>query len=152
MKRALIVCAGISTLALPAVASGSETSAMQVDGTFTTQVVPCDSLCTASEYEGDLEGTTEFALTSLEVTADPDVSRYTGSLVLHTDDGDLVGQDVGYWNTTTGRYLDAYAITSGTGVYQGAVGLLVLRGTLDPVTGTGASTYRGWIYWPTCDD
>lgn len=121
---------------------------MQVDGTFTTQVVPCDSLCTASEYQGDLEGTTEFTLTSLEVTRFPDVSRYTGTLVLFTDDGDLIGHDVGYWNTTTGQYVDLYTITSGTGVYEGAVGLLLLHGTLDPLTGTGSSEYGGWIYWP----
>jgi hypothetical protein len=145
MNRALVV---LTLLLCPSAAFASETSSMQVDGTFTTQVVPCDSLCTASEYEGDLEGTTEFTLTSLEVTHNPEVSRYTGSLVLYTDDGDLIGHDVGYWNTTTGRYIDAYSITSGTGVYEGAVGLLVLWGTLDPMTGTGSSQYRGWIFWP----
>ena len=124
----------------PAVAfAGSSppaSSVMQVDGTFTTAVVPCAGLCTQSEYQGDLEGTTEFVMTSLEVTRNPAVSRYTGNLVLHTDDGDLIGTDVGYWNTTTGKYTDTYRITSGTGVYEGVSGsiLSVSRGENSPFT------------------
>lgn len=155
MRRALVVLGCILTLAsLPASAAASDddVSLMRVAGTFTTQVVPCESLCTASVYEGDLEGRTEFTLVSLEPTRDPEVSRYEGDLVLHTVDGDLVGHDVGYWNTTTGEYVDTYRISGGTGVYEGASGVLFLRGTLDPVTGTGASTYRGWIVWPTCEE
>jgi hypothetical protein len=145
MKRALVVLVCLSVLS-PAVAfagSSPPPSVMQVAGTFTTQVVPCGSLCTQSEYLGDLEGTTEFVLTSLEVTRNPAISRYTGTLVLHTDDGDLIGTDVGYWNTTTGKYTDTYRITSGTGVYEGATGILYL-------SGTGSSKYIGVIHWP-CD-
>jgi hypothetical protein len=147
-----VLLASLSTLLAPTSALAWGTSSMEVDGTFTTEVVPCDSLCTASEYEGDLEGTTEFTLISLEVTSNPEVSRYTGSLILHTADGDLIGEDVGYWNTTTGRYIDLYTISGGTDVYEDAVGVLVLWGTLDPLTGTGSSQYRGWIVWPTCGD
>jgi hypothetical protein len=121
---------------------------MRVSGTFTTQVVPCESLCTQSRYAGDLEGTTQFTLISLEPTCKPEVSRYTGSLILHTAEGDLVGEDVGHWNVVTGAYTDTYRITGGTGVYEDARGVLRLWGTLDPVTGTGSSHYRGKIYWP----
>jgi hypothetical protein len=121
---------------------------MRIEGAFTTQVVPCESLCTQSEWTEDLEGTSDFTLISLEPTCHPQVSRYTGTLVIHTADGDLIGHDVGYWNTTTGAYTDTYQVTGGTGVYEGATGTLRLRGTLDPVTGAGSSHYRGWISWP----
>jgi hypothetical protein len=144
----------VFALATPHAALAAETQAplgsMIVKGTFTTQVVPCESLCTQSFYKGDLEGRSDFTLSTLEATKVRDVSRYTGTLVLHTADGDLIGHDVGYWNTATGRYVDTYQITSGTGVYEGARGTLYLTGTLDPVTGTGASSYQGHIYWP-CD-
>jgi hypothetical protein len=144
----------VFALAAPQLALAGETQAplgsMIVRGTFTTQVVPCRSLCTQSFYKGDLEGRSDFTLLTLEDTKVPDVSRYTGTLVLHTADGDLIGQDVGYWNTATGHYVDTYRITSGTGVYEGAHGTLYLSGTLDPVTGTGSSTYQGHIFWP-CD-
>jgi hypothetical protein len=142
-------------LAAPALARAgeSETSqaplgAMIVDGTFTTQVVPCGTLCTQSAYRGDLSGTSDFTLVSLEATPIKNVSRYVGTLVIHTADGDLIGQDIGYWNTATGKYVDTYKISGGKGAFEGARGVLHLAGTLDPVTGTGSSTYEGFIYWP----
>jgi hypothetical protein len=144
----------VFVLASPRVALAGETSAplgsMIVKGTFTTEVVPCGTLCTQSFYKGDLEGRSDFTLGTLEDTKTPDVSRYTGTLVHHTKEGDLIGTDVGYWNTATGAYVDTYRISSGTGVYEGARGILYLAGTLDPVTGTGASTYQGYVTWP-CD-
>jgi hypothetical protein len=147
MKRAFVVVAFLSVLS-PAIAHADSGSVMHVEGTHTTQVVPCESLCTASEFTGDLEATSEFTLISLTTTQIPNVSRYVGDLVLHTDDGDLIGQDVGYWNTATGNYVDLYQISEGTGVYEDATGYLFLWGALDPLTGIGSSRYSGFIVWP----
>jgi hypothetical protein len=145
MKRVLVLLACLS-MCWPALARAD--TEVEVEGTFTTHVVPCDTLCTESAYLGSLVGTSHFTLISLESTADPDVVRYVGNLVLHTASGDLIGQDVGLWNLATGKYTDAYQVRSGTGIYAGMTGSLSLRGTLDAVTGTGASKYKGELEFP----
>jgi hypothetical protein len=151
MKRALAVIVFVCmTGAIPTLASADENET-QVAGTFTTQVVACTTLCTHSVYAGELAGTSDFTLISLEGTSNPDVVRYVGTLILHTAHGDLVGQDIGLWNTATGKYTDTYQVTSGTGIYVDATAVLKLKGTLDAVTGMGSSTYQGTIVFPDED-
>lgn len=118
-----------------------------VAGTLTTEVVPGTPMRTQSQWEGPLAGTARFTLISLEETHAPDakISRYQGDLVLSTPRGDLIGQDHGLWNLETGSYVDIYHVTSGTGAYTGATAVIVLSGTLDPVTGKGPSQYRGFV-------
>jgi hypothetical protein len=118
-----------------------------VAGTLTTTVVPCASLCTESEWTGRLDGTSSFTLISLEDAQIPNanISRFHGDLVLSTARGDLIGQDSGTWNLDTGKYVDIYTVTSGTGDYAGATAVIVLFGTLDPVTGEGFSHYHGLV-------
>ncbi len=147
MKLALVLLACISSIA-PSVGFAEEVQEIDVAGTFTTHVVPCSSLCTESAYAGDLVGTSNFTLISLEGTSNPNVVRYVGTLVVHTSHGDLVGQDIGLWNTTTGKYTDTYQVTSGTGIYTDATAVLFLKGTLNAVTGLGSSTYSGKITLP----
>lgn len=145
MKYVLALCFCVASLC-PAVAFADEVD-VEVEGTFTTAVVPCPTLCTHSVYAGSLQGTSDFELISIEPTDRPDVLRYVGTLVVHTATGDLVGQDIGFWNTATGKYTDTYQITTGNGVYAGAIGVLKLKGTLDALTGVGSSIYRGSITW-----
>jgi hypothetical protein len=152
MRRILVllICLSMSwpVLAHADEGGGDQGDEIDVGGTFTTHVVPCETLCTESSYHGSLVGTSNFTLISLDPTADPNVVRYVGNLVLHTADGDLIGVDVGLWNLATGKYTDSYQVTSGTGIYTSATGLLRLRGTLDATTGTGSSRYDGTITFP----
>jgi hypothetical protein len=121
-----------------------------VGGTLTTQVVPCASLCTESEWDGRLDGTSEFSLISLEDAGIPNqnISRFHGNLMLSTADGDLIGTDLGLWNLDTGKYVDVYTVTSGTDAYEGATAVILLFGTLDPTTGQGLSRYEGVVEVP----
>lgn len=147
MKHALAFAASVSFLgAGSAVADGGHRST-PVAGTLLTEVVPCDSLCTESDWTGPLDGTSRFALITLEDVGVPgaNLSTFHGDLVLSTPRGDLIGQDRGLWDLDTGAYVDVYTVTSGTGDYAGATGVIVLSGTLDPATGHGDSQYRGVI-------
>lgn len=118
-----------------------------VRGTLTTEVVPCSSLCTESDWNGSLHGTSRFTLISLEDAQIPDasISRFHGDLVLSTPRGDLIGQDLGLWNLDTGNFVDVYTVTSGTGDFEGATAVILLWGTLDPATGQGLSHYQGVV-------
>jgi hypothetical protein len=133
----------------PSLAAAHGHQDVVVAGTLTTAVVPCASLCTESEWTGRLDGTSSFTLISLEDAQVPNanISRFHGDLVLSTANGDLIGQDSGIWDLDTGQYVDIYTVTSGTGDYTGATAVIVLFGTLDPVTGEGFSHYRGLVAW-----
>jgi hypothetical protein len=147
MKRAVVVLLFAGVLASASSAAWAD-GKLEVQGTFTTSIVPCDTLCTHSIYMGDLIGTSDFILISLEPTKNPEVMRYVGNLVLHTADGDLIGEDVGYWNIVNGVYNDVFQVMSGTGVYKDDTAVFRLHGFLDPVTGVGSSIYSGTIYLP----
>lgn len=118
-----------------------------VTGTLTTTVIPCESLCTESDWDGPLEGNSRFTLISIEDAQVPNanISRFHGNLVLSTPRGDLIGEDHGIWDLDNGKYVDVYTVTSGTGDYAGATAVILLFGTLDPVTGQGLSEYRGVV-------
>ncbi|MBC7976519.1 MAG: hypothetical protein H7138_16220 [Myxococcales bacterium] len=146
MRHALalvVACVGV----WPAGVEAGGHRDLAVAGTLETQVVECASLCTESEWAGPLDGTSSFTLISLEDLGIPNtnISRFHGDLVLSTPRGDLIGQDTGLWNLDTGAYVDVYTVTSGTGDYAGARGVIILTGTLDPVTGEGHSRYRGSV-------
>ncbi len=146
MRHALalvVACVGV----WPAGVEAGGHRDIPVAGSLETQVVECASLCTESEWEGPLDGTSSFTLISLEDLGIPstNISRFHGDLVLSTPRGDLIGQDTGLWNLDTGAYVDVYTVTSGTGDYAGARGVILLTGTLDPVTGEGHSRYRGAV-------
>ena len=147
MKQAVVVLLFAGVLASSPSAARADGN-LEVHGTFTTSIVPCDTLCTHSIYMGDLIGTSDFTLISLESTQNPNVMRYKGNLVLHTAAGDLIGEDVGYWNLVNGVYNDVFQVMSGTGAYEGATAVFHLHGNLDPGTGVGSSIYNGSIYLP----
>jgi len=149
MKHALafaFVAACVGGWASPAVAGGHREQV--VAGSLVTEVVPCSSLCTESEWDGSLDGVSSFTLIWLEDLGIPgaNLSRFHGDLVLSTPRGDLIGQDTGLWNLDTGDYIDIYTVTSGTDDFAGARGVLILSGKLDPATGHGDSHYHGVIH------
>jgi hypothetical protein len=148
MRHALAfvaICVG----SWPSLAAAQPHRDTVVTGSLTTEVVPCSSLCTESEWTGRLDGTSHFTLISLEDAQIPNenISRFHGNLALSTARGDLLGEDHGIWNLDTGQYADLYTVTSGTGEYTGATGVVLLWGTLDPVTGQGLSRYQGLLTW-----
>jgi hypothetical protein len=146
MRHALVLIAACVG-GWPTPAAAQHHQDIVVAGTLTTMVVPCASLCTESEWTGRLDGTSSFTLISLEDAQikNANISRFHGDLVLSTARGDLIGQDSGLWNLDNGQYIDLYTVTSGTGDYEGATAVIVLFGTLDPVTGEGFSHYRGVV-------
>jgi hypothetical protein len=149
MKHVLaFVAACVGIWPLSAQAKGDRE--LRVGGTLVTDVVPCSSLCTESDWDGPLDGTSSFTLISLEDLGIPNanLSKFHGDLVLSTARGDLIGQDTGIWNLDTGAYVDVYTVTSGTGAYAGATAVILLSGTLDPVTGHGDSQYHGLVSTP----
>ncbi|HET9627778.1 MAG TPA: hypothetical protein VFP84_40750 [Kofleriaceae bacterium] len=138
-------------IAAPAIASPGHAHHPDrvVAGTLTTEVTPCDSLCTESEWTGVLDGVSSFSLISMSDADIPgeNVSRFHGHLALSTAHGDLIGTDLGVWNLDSGHYVDVYTVTSGSDELAGASGVIVLFGTLDPVTGSGFSHYQGLLTW-----
>ena len=145
MKHALALVACVA--GWPLLANANARRETVVHGSLTTEVVPCTGLCTESDWNGSLDGTSQFTLISLEDAGIPDanISRFHGDLVLSTARGDLIGQDSGVWNLDTGQYVDVYTVTSGTGAFEGATAVILLWGTLDPATGQGLSHYRGVV-------
>jgi len=91
---------------------------------------------------GDLSGTLDFTLSSLDATPTPNVSRYDGVNTIRTRYGSFSGPDYGVWNLATGQFTDYTEITSGTGIFANAHGTMTIVGVFDPVTGTGSSEWR----------
>src|SRR5689334_6030259 len=56
----------------------------ELRGHLTTHQVDCDSLCTEGPITGDLTGTLDFTLDSLDATPTPNVSRYVGVNTIRT--------------------------------------------------------------------
>jgi hypothetical protein len=147
MKRALafVACA----VGGPSLAAAHNHPDEVVAGALTTEVVACESLCTQSEWTGRLDGVSDFSLISLEDEQIPNenISRFHGNLTLSTARGDLIGEDHGVWNLDDGQYVDLFTVSSGTGDYAGATAVILLWGTLDPVSGSGKSHYQGLVTW-----
>ena len=114
----------------------------ELRGHLTTHQVDCDSLCTQGPITGDLTGTLDFTLDSLDATPTPNVSRYVGVNTITTRYGSFSGPDYGVWNLSTGQFTDYTEITSGTGMFAHAHGTMTIVGVFDPVSGTGSSEWR----------
>jgi len=99
-------------------------------------------MCTEGPLTGDLNGTLNWTLGSLDATPTPSVTRYVGVNTIKTMYGTFSGPDYGVWNTQTGQFTDYMEITSGTGMFTGAKGTLTIVGKFDPVSGTGSSEWR----------
>lgn len=128
----------LSTLGL---APSADACIQTLTGTLTTRAVPCDTLCTAGPFTGELEGQFAFTMDDMVETEIPNVVRYTGTNTITTEEGTFVGSNVGFWNLETGDCVDYTDIESGTGVYEGVNGTLVIAGRYDPATGEGLNDY-----------
>jgi hypothetical protein len=143
---ALLAALALTLGASPALA---DDNVIKLAGHLESHVVPCDSICTSGVLSDGVDGTFDFTLTVLEELGTSALYRYTGDIVIHTANGDLIGQDHAIWNTDTGDLVDHIVITSGTGSYAGYTGSLLVRGNFSLVTGTGASDFLGAIH-PSC--
>lgn len=93
---------------------------------------------------GDIEGDYAFSLTSLTELGNSGWSRFTGTAVITTKDGDTItSTDSGMLNTKTDAVQWQSNITGGTGDFADASGHLFFKGTLSFATGEGTATYQG---------
>jgi hypothetical protein len=116
-----------------------------VAGPFCTSPV---QLCTAGRFNGGIQGEFEFTATSLTPTPTAGVFFYTGTIVVHTQRGELFCADAGVFNTAgDGELADLCTITGGTGDLAGASGYLQTIGTFTAAAG-GDSDYRGKLTTP----
>ncbi len=114
----------------------------ELRGYLTTKQVECASMCTEGPLTGDLKGTLNWTLGSLDETPTPNVTRYVGVNTITTMYGTFSGPDYGVWNIQTGQFTDYMEITSGTGMFAGAKGTMTIVGKFDPVSGAGSSEWR----------
>lgn len=111
-------------------------------GGFTSsQVFPCDTLCTGGPLTGGLAGTLSWHMDTMEATDDPDVVKLVGVNTVTTATGSFKGTDFTLWNLATGDFVDVTVVSSGTGAFAGAKGTLIITGFFDPATGQGLSNY-----------
>lgn len=110
-------------------------------GLTSSQVFPCDTLCTGGPLTGGLAGTLAWRMDLMEPTDDPDVVKLTGVNTITTATGSFKGTDYILWNLATGDFVDVTVVKSGTGVFAGAKGTLIIQGLFDPATGQGISNY-----------
>lgn len=112
-------------------------------GLTSSQVLPCDTLCTGGPLTGGLAGTLAWRMDLMEPTDDPDVVKLTGVNTITTTTGSFKGTDYVLWNLATGDFVDVTVVKSGTGAFAGAKGTLLIQGLFDPATGQGVSNYVG---------
>jgi len=101
-------------------------------------------LCTSGLIpSGQLTGTTQFTVLTLQPAETPDMLLYTGELVISTFYGDVVIHDRGALSQVDGSFFEFDEIVSGTGKFANASGTLFSQGVN---TGTGFdSTISGQI-------
>ncbi len=130
----LAVGAGLVTWSAQAQAATEH----RVQGTIVSHVVSgpsCTSpvaLCTAGEFRGAIHGDFAFTATSLVPTADTpttNVALYTGDLVIHGKNGDLLIKDAGAFSLASdGSVASVSTIVGGTEQFLGASGHLRIEG------------------------
>src|SRR2546428_4651464 len=102
--------------------------------------------CTAGNVtSANLKGTTWFTALSSQPSSPPGVASYAGDLVITTADGTVTLRDSGLLNSSSGRYFELQEVTSGTGAYLRATGMLVSQGT---ATATG---FEGTLSGSFCE-
>ena len=132
-----------------------------VKGRITSNVVPCDVddaflLCTAGEFDGDIEGNFEFVADLREAIPSPREDDLpfllftTGDIELTTEDGTLTLIDSSAFAPSsfgTGFPVDYFAsvqtVVDGTGEFAGATGFIRAEGRFS--NGCFDCKYRGEI-------
>jgi hypothetical protein len=121
--------------------------------THIADVVDCDAptgVCFSGDIAGVLSGSIEGKVSTIAPTAEPDVALLDAATTIHTSDGDLhFAHEHAVYRTTPdgkGEFSWLMQITSGTGRYAGATGVLRGTGLAPPAPGaTTTSTYVGEI-------
>src|SRR5438552_11754880 len=87
-------------------------------------------LCTHGRIAGGVRGTFDFTGDTVKTASNQAVSFYTGQVVIHTDDGNIVATDAGVIDFATGVFVDLTTISSihSTGPWAGATGQLRFSG------------------------
>jgi hypothetical protein len=102
-------------------------------------------ICTRGTIDsGPLEGTTSFAVFSLQPGPSPELLVYTGSLLIQTENGAVSIKDRGILNTLDGTFFELDQIVGGTQAFSDATGLLFSHGVS---TATG---FQGTIAGQVC--
>lgn len=124
-----------------------------VNGHIEARVVPpedCPSLfglCTEGTMIGGIQGEFYFNVTSFTPLLDtniPAVALYTGEIVVHTKNGDvLFGTEAGAFDTANGDFSELLTITGGTG--DVVSGNMAIYGFVDLDKGEGKSDYKGEV-------
>jgi len=103
-------------------------------------------VCTAGNVtSANLKGTTWFTALSSQPSSPPGVASYTGDLVITTADGTVTLRDSGLLNSSSGHYFELQEVTSGTGAYLRATGMLLSQGI---ATATG---FEGTLSGSFCE-
>ncbi len=149
-----LAVAALALAIAPAVAI-AEPSCKPIVGHFEAHVVPppeCTApFCTAGHVWGGLQGTYEFAMTTIQPSgAVPAIVFYTGQSVVTTKSGDIVdGTDTGAIDLgPNAGFASLITFTGGTGAHAGASGQIRLRGELDQAEGTTTGDYIGTLCTP----
>ena len=133
----------------PAVASGGHGSATHVSGQFFLTLFGgpgCNSptgLCTTGTVNGGIVGDVFSDVTVFDER--PTFIFVEGNTTITTADGVLYTELRGKVNTSNGTSATRLRIVGGTGIYEGARGMIINRGVLDPNTGVEVVDYRGVI-------
>ena len=136
---------GVCTLA--AVLSGSlaaraDPPCTPVDTAIVTtySMTNCQSpvgICTTGTVQlGKETATTAFRALTATPGADPEITLYTGELVITTREGTITLRDAGVLNGNTGQFFEMQQVVGGTKKYKSVTGLLTSQGM---ATGTGFS-------------
>lgn len=108
-------------------------------------------ICTDGRLYGWLNGDYDFVMAQMVAPNDdsvPTVTFFTGSSLITTKHGMLVGTDTGALDLNPigdGAFSTLLTITDGTDHYEGASGHLQIRGNLDFTTGAARGDYTGRI-------
>jgi hypothetical protein len=83
---------------------------------------------------GLLQGTTQATFTNVTAVSSPPGLLYTSVLVIRTANGTLSSNESGFFDTSRLVFAEAGRVTSGTGLFAGAAGHLLIAGrTVDGV-------------------
>jgi hypothetical protein len=137
--------AGVLATGLGSADASAHGRASRFAGGLTTEQVECDTFCTEGPLTGGLAGTLEWRMDSMTETNNPDVVTFIGVNTITTPSGTLTGTDYGIWNIATGEFVDFTVWESGTGVFSGAHGHLLIVGGFDAASGTGSSRYTSVV-------
>ncbi len=128
--------------------SADAKTALAVNGTLSTHLVSCATLCTSGTISGGLSGTFDYTMSTMTATSDPNIFFLEGTFVIVTATGTLTASDRTIWNVATGQFNDVGTFTGGTGAYTGASGVIDIAGKFDIAVGTGQSQYAGAVLLP----